>query len=103
MGAPAQLPANGVALDLTLDKIDFEDWSALFEQVTNEPKRTSAESMRVFPRLNNARLRSPHFVWSDLSFTELDVSLTQNALDEWSSQITSKETEGVATWRGPAQ
>ena len=102
MGAPAQLPANGVALDLTLDKIDFEDWSALFEQVTNEPKRTSAESMRVFPRLNNARLRSPHFVWSDLSFTELDVSLTQNALDEWSSQITSKETDGVATWRAPA-
>jgi len=102
MGAPAQVPTNGVALDLTLDKIDFEDWSTLFEQVTNEPKRSTAESMRVFPRLNNARLRSPHFVWSDLSFTELDVSLTQTAPDEWSSRITSKETEGVATWRAAA-
>ena len=102
MGETLLLPANGLALDLKLGRVDFEDWSALFEQVTQEPKRTSKVEFRVFPSLATARLRSPHFILSDLTFTDLDFTARQDASNQWSARIASKETAGSATWKAAA-
>jgi uncharacterized protein (TIGR02099 family) len=101
-GQVGQLPASGLALDIKLDKIDFNDWSSLFEQVTQEPKRTSMVEAKVFPGLVTARLRSPQLIVSDLTFTDLDVTATQSAANDWSARISSKETAGSATWRAAA-
>jgi uncharacterized protein (TIGR02099 family) len=102
MGETLPMPASGLALDIKLGRVDFDDWSTLFEQVTQEPKRTSKVEFRVFPSLATARLRSPHFILSDLTFTDLDFTATQNAPNQWSARIVSKETAGSATWRAAA-
>ncbi len=102
MGETLPLPASGLALDIKLGRVDFDDWSTLFEQVTQEPKNTSKVEFRVFPSLATARLRSPHFILSDLTFTDLDFTATQNAPNQWSARIASKETAGSATWRAAA-
>jgi len=99
MGETLQLPASGLALDLKLGRVDFDDWSTLFEQVTQEPKRPSKVEFKVFPSLATARLRSPHFILSDLTFTDLDFTATQDASNQWSARIASKETAGSATWK----
>ena len=101
-GEAVQLPPSGLALDIKLDKVDFNNWSTLFEQVTQEPKRTSNTEAKVFPSLTTARLRSPQLIVSDLTFTDLDVTATQNVANDWSARIASKETAGSATWRAAA-
>ena len=98
-GETGQLPPRGLALDIKLDKLDFNDWSTLFEQVTQEPKRTSKAEAKVFPSVATARLRSPQLIVSELTFTDLDVTATQSAANDWSARIASKETAGSATWR----
>lgn len=102
MGDPLPLPASGLALDIKLGRIDFDDWSTLFEQMTQEPKRTSKVEFKVFPSLATARLRSPHFILSDLTFTDLDLTATQDSSNQWSARIASKETAGSATWKAAA-
>jgi len=102
MGETLQLPSSGLALDLKLDRVDFSDWSNLFEQVTQEPKRASKAEFRVFPSLATARLRSPHFILSDLTFTDLDLTATQDGSNQWAARIMSKETEGSAAWHAAA-
>jgi uncharacterized protein YhdP len=101
-GEAVQLPPSGLALDIRLDKVDFTDWSTLFEQVTQEPKRTSKPEAKVFPSVATARLRSPQLIVSELTFTDLDVTATQSAANDWSARIASKETAGSATWRAAA-
>jgi uncharacterized protein (TIGR02099 family) len=101
-GEAVQLPPSGLALDIKLDKVDFNDWSALFEQVTQEPKRTSKAEAKVFPSVATARLRSPQLIVSELTFTDLDVTATQSAANDWSARVASKETAGSATWRAAA-
>lgn len=101
-GEAVQLPPSGLALDIRLDKVDFTDWSTLFEQVTQEPKRTSKAEAKVFPSVATARLRSPQLIVSELTFTDLDVTATQSASNDWSARIASKETAGSATWRAAA-
>jgi len=101
-GEVEQLPPSGLALDIKLDKVDFNDWSSLFEQVTQEPKRTSKAEVKVFPSVATARLRSPQLIVSELTFTDLDVITTQSASNDWSARIASKETAGSATWRAAA-
>ena len=101
-GEAVPLPPSGLALDIKLDKLDYNDWSTLFEQVTQEPKRTSKAEAKVFPSVATARLRSPQLIASDLTFTDLDVTATQSAAGDWSARIASKETAGSATWRAAA-
>ncbi len=101
-GEAVQLPPSGFALDLKLDRVNFDDWSALFEQVAQAPKGVPTDQLRAFPNLTSARLRSPQFIASDLTFTDLDIRTAQEAPNQWSARITSKETEGSATWRAAA-
>jgi uncharacterized protein YhdP len=96
------LPPSGLALDLKLDKVDFDDWSALFEQVTQEPNRTPKAESKIFPSLATARLRSTQLILSELTFTDLDVTATQDVANQWSARIMSKETAGSASWRAAA-
>ena len=102
MGEALPLPPSGLALDIKLDKVDFDDWSTLFGLVTQEPKRASKSEARVFPSLTTARLRSPRLLLSDLTFTDLDFTATQDVANQWSARIVSKETAGNATWRAAA-
>ena len=102
MGEALPLPASGLALDIKLGRVDFEDWSTLFEQMTQESKLATKAEFKVFPTLATARLRSPHFILSDLTFTDLDLTATQDAVNQWSARITSKETAGSATWKAAA-
>lgn len=101
-GETVQLPSSGLALDLKLDRFNFDDWSTLFDQVTQEPKRVAKTDFRTFPKLATARLRSPQLIVSDLTFTDLDVTATQDVANQWSARIASKETAGSATWRAAA-
>jgi uncharacterized protein (TIGR02099 family) len=101
-GEAVPLPPSGLALDLKLDKVDFDDWSALFEQVTQEPNRTPKVESKVFPSLATARLRSAQLILSELTFTDLDVTATQDVANQWSARIMSKETAGSASWRAAA-
>jgi uncharacterized protein YhdP len=70
--------------------------------MTHEPKRAPKAEFKVFPTLATARLRSPHFILSDLTFTDLDLTATQDAVNQWSARIASKETAGSATWKAAA-
>jgi uncharacterized protein YhdP len=96
------LPSSGVALDLKLDKVDFEDWSSLYDQMAQEPKRSGKAEFQVFPSLATARLRSPQVVLSDLRFTNLDVRAAQDSPNQWSARVVSNETDGSVTWRAAA-
>jgi uncharacterized protein YhdP len=52
----------------------------------------------MFPPLQQLRLRSPEFIFAELSLHDLDLSLNKTTAQKWSARLESRETQGVASW-----
>ena len=44
------------------------------------------------------RVRSPEFVFAELTLSELNLILNRKTSQAWSAQLESRETQGVASW-----
>ncbi len=96
-GGAALLPPSGLAVDLKLGRIDWDDWKA-FSANLNETSRDKA-SANIVPKFQQLKLSATHLTWGEMSLS--DMTLTANRQDEskWSAQLKSKETEGFASWQ----
>ncbi len=65
----------------------------------NAKNNTRTKQGNLLPQLARAHLKTDQFVWSDMKFTDLDVSATQPQPGNWSVQMESKETAGTITWK----
>jgi uncharacterized protein (TIGR02099 family) len=103
MGGPAVLPAAGLTANLRFDRVNWNDWQSLTDQFTAPNQRNAgASSPEFFPRLQQLRVRSPEFIFADLTLSDLNLMLSRKSSQTWSAQLQSNETQGVATWtQGP--
>lgn len=99
MGGPAVLPASGLAVNLGFDRVNWDDWSALTDQLTAPAKQTaSSATSTLFPEVTQLRVRSPEFVFAELTLHQLDLMLSKTSAQKWSARLESKETQGTASW-----
>ena len=97
--AKAVLPRTGLAVELGLARVNWADWSAVTTlwtaPSTNQAKNSSQS---IFPPLQQFRLRSPEFVFAELTLSDLDLMVTQTAPKKWSARLDSTETRGDISW-----
>ena len=99
MGGPAVLPASGLSVSLGFDRVKWDDWKGLTDQLTAPPKQTAASSEpAIFPALQQLRLRSPEFIFAELTLNQLDLMLSRTTAQKWTARLESKQTQGVASW-----
>lgn len=99
MGGPAVLPAAGLAVNLGFDRVNWDDWKALTDQLTVPAKPpTSSSTSTLFPEVTQLRVRSPEFIFAELTLHQLDLMLSKTAAQKWSARLESRETQGVASW-----
>jgi uncharacterized protein YhdP len=48
--------------------------------------------------MTQLRVRSPEFVFAELTLHQLDLMLSKTAAQKWSARLESKETQGTASW-----
>lgn len=99
MGGAAVLPPVGLTVSLGFDRVNWNDWKSLTEQLTAPNKSsTTTSASELFPRLQQLRVRSPEFVFAELTLSELNLILNRKTSQAWSAQLESRETQGVASW-----
>jgi uncharacterized protein YhdP len=99
MGGPAVMPPSGLAVNLGFDRVNWDDWKSLTEQFTSHSVPNAASAApAMFPPLQQLRLRSPEFIFAELSLHDLDLSLNKTTAQKWSARLESRETQGVASW-----
>ncbi len=99
MGGPAVLPAVGLAVNLGFDQVNWDDWRTLTDQLTEPSKPlTSSSTSTLFPEVTQLRVRSPEFIFGELTLHQLDLMLSKTAAQKWSARLESRETQGVASW-----
>jgi uncharacterized protein (TIGR02099 family) len=99
MGGPAVLPASGLTVNLGFDRVNWDDWKSLTDQLTSPSAQNSAAATpTIFPPLQQLRLRSPEFIFAELSLHHLDLMLSKTTAQKWAARLESKETQGVASW-----
>lgn len=99
MGGAAVLPASGFSVNLGLDRVIWDDWKALTDQLTAPSKQPASPSTStLFPELTQLRVRSPEFVFAELTLHQLDLMLSKTKAKKWSARLESRETQGVASW-----
>jgi uncharacterized protein YhdP len=52
----------------------------------------------MFPPLQQLRVRSPEFIFAELSLRDLDLMLSRTSAQKWAARLESRETQGVASW-----
>ena len=99
MGGPAVLPASGLTVNLGFDRVNWDDWKSLTDQLTSPSAQNSAAATpTIFPPLQQLRLRSPEFIFAELSLHNLDLMLSKTTAQKWAARLESRETQGVASW-----
>ena len=99
MGGAAVLPPVGLTVSLGFDRVNWNDWKSLTEQLTAPNKSsTTTSAPELFPRVQQLRVRSPEFVYAELTLSELNLILNRKTSQAWSAQLESRETQGVASW-----
>ncbi len=98
IGTTAELPESGMAVDVTLDKVVWDDWKGFVDQLAAAPDPSTKGVDILFPRTERIRLRSPFLAWSDINLTNVDIVTTQPEKDHWVAKLTSKETTGSVSW-----
>lgn len=99
MGGPALLPASGLAVNLGFDRVNWGDWKTLTDQLTEPSKQTTSSSTTaLFPDVTQLRVRSPEFIFAELTLHQLDLMLSKTAAQKWSARLESRETQGTASW-----
>jgi uncharacterized protein YhdP len=99
MGGPAILPPSGMTVNLGFDRVNWDDWKSLTDQLTS-PSRPNAVAATptTFPPLQQLRFRSPEFIFAELTLHNLDLMLSKTTAQKWSARLESRETQGVASW-----
>jgi len=99
MGGPAVLPASGLTVNLGFDRVNWDDWKSLTDQLTALPaQNANASTSAMFPPLQQLRVRSPEFIFAELNLHELDLMLSRTSAQKWAARLESRETQGVASW-----
>lgn len=99
MGGTAMLPVSGLSVNLGFDRVNWDDWKALTDQLTAPAKPpTSPSTSTLFPELTQFRIRSPEFIFAELTLHQLDLMLSKTTAQKWSARLESRETQGVASW-----
>lgn len=99
MGGAAVLPASGLSVNLGFDRVSWDDWKALTDQLTAPAKLPSSPSTAtLFPEITQLRVRSPEFIFAELTLHQLDLMLSKTTAQKWSARLESRETQGVASW-----
>lgn len=104
MGGPAVLPASGLSVNLGFERVNWDDWKALSDQLMAPPKQVAVNSNKpVFPDLHQLRVRSPEFIFAELTLHQMDLMLSRTAPQKWAARLESKETQGGASWSTDAR
>ena len=99
MGGSAVLPRAGMAIDLSFNRVKWADWNAVTDQwITTSPNKSTSAGPRVFPSLQQLRVRSPEFIIAELTLNELDLMVSQTAGQKWAARLDSRETRGDINW-----
>lgn len=99
MGGPAVLPASGLLINLGFDRVNWDDWKGLTDQITAPPKQNNVNGSPVlFPDLQQLRIRSPEFIFAELTLNQLDLMISRTSSQKWAARLESKQTQGVASW-----
>jgi uncharacterized protein (TIGR02099 family) len=99
MGGPAILPPAGLTMNFGFDRVNWDDWKSLSDQLTSPSVPNAvAATPAIFPPLQQLRVRSPEFMFAELSFRDLDLMLSKTTSQKWSARLESRETQGVASW-----
>jgi uncharacterized protein (TIGR02099 family) len=103
VGGDLKLPVEGLAVDAMLDRFDWDIWADSYHSFFGKPKSDSNPDAKLLPALVSAKLRTPQLVWSDISLSELTLSLDQVSQGGgWRVSLNSKETDGTINWRQAA-
>jgi uncharacterized protein (TIGR02099 family) len=97
MGGQATLPASGLTVDLKLDQIDWDDWKA-FSANLSESSSAKA-SANIVPTFQQFNLSANQLLWGEMSLSALKFAANRQDQTKWSAKLTSKETEGFASWQ----
>lgn len=99
MGGAAVLPASGLSVNLGFDRVNWDDWKSLTDQLTASSQQQKSDlTPPIFPELRQLRVRSPEFIFAELTLHQLDLMLTKNAAQKWAARLESLETQGEASW-----
>ena len=103
MGGPAVLPGSGLAVNLSFDRVNWDDWKTLTDQLAEPGQQTTSTSTApLLPELTQLRMRSPEFIFGELTLHQLDLMLSKTTAQRWSARLDSRETQGTAAWtKGP--
>jgi uncharacterized protein YhdP len=86
-------------VNLGFDRVNWADWKSLTDQLTSPSGLHAASATpALFPPLQQLRVRSPEFIFAELSLHDLDLMLSKTTSQKWSARLESKETQGVASW-----
>jgi len=99
MGGPAVLPGSGLTVNLGFDRVNWDDWKALTDQLAEPSKQTTTNSTAsLFPAVTQLRMRSTEFIFGELTLHQLDLMLSKTSAQRWSARLESRETQGTAAW-----
>ena len=99
MGGPAVLPASGLSVNLGFERVNWDDWKSLTDQLTAPAqKQATSSAPPLFPELLQLRVRSPEFIFAELTLHQLDLMLSKTSAQKWAARLESNETQGVASW-----
>lgn len=105
MGGPAVLPGSGFTVNLGFERVNWDDWKTLTDQLAepnNQNKQnkqnTATSAVSLFPAVTQLRVRSPEFIFGELTLNQLDLMLSKSAAQRWSARLDSRETQGTAAW-----
>ena len=97
MGGAATLPASGLTVDLKLDRMDWNDWK---EFSANLSETSGAKgSANIVPTFQQFKLSATQLTWGEMSLSALTLTANRQDQGKWSAKLTSKETEGFASWQ----
>jgi len=97
MGGQATLPASGLTVDLRLDQIDWDDWKAFSANLSESS--SAKQSANIVPTFQQFNLSANQLLWGEMSLSDLKFAANRQDQTKWSAKLTSKETEGFASWQ----
>jgi uncharacterized protein (TIGR02099 family) len=97
MGGQATLPASGLTVDLKLDQINWDDWKAFSANLSESSG--AKQSANIVPTFQQFNLSANQLLWGEMSLSALKLAANRQDQTKWSAKLTSKETEGFASWQ----
>lgn len=93
------LPEDGLLIDATLPNFDWDTWKDLVHLFSKQSESNRTRVLQVLPTLTRSHLKANQLVWSDITLTDVDLSLTRDAPSRWDAMLKSRETDGKISWQ----